>query len=147
MPFTYVPLRERIERKISRDPSGCWLWLGGLSNGYGCMTAGWQYEPKPRRTTLVYRLLYEEKYGLVPIGLELDHKCRVRRCVNPDHLEPVTRRENIRRGVSPVAREMQQTHCLRGHPFDAANTYIYKVKYGFARQCRACRTLNRKRKA
>ena len=145
MPKTNVPRRERIERQISPEPnSGCWLWTGGIgSHGYGQLTAGWR-DPQKRGTSVVHRILYEEKYGPVPKGLELDHLCRVRLCVNPDHLEPVTRRENIRRGIAPVARQMVQTHCLRGHEFNHANTLFYRTKYGVGRRCKTCAKLKRR---
>lgn len=124
---------ERIERKIIPEPnSGCWIWLGSIgSHGYGNIgvTSG---------TTIVHRILYENKYGKVPVGLELDHLCRMRCCVNPDHLEPVTRRENILRGDAPSAKQAMQTHCKYGHPFNEENTYFYKTKWGVARKCRAC---------
>lgn len=77
------------------DATGpCWLWLGSLNNaGYGKLTV--------RRVNLyAHRFAHECLVGPVPEGLELDHLCRVRRCVNPDHLEPVTRSENVRRGDS-----------------------------------------------
>jgi hypothetical protein len=72
----------------------CWLWLKTIGeNGYG------RARVLPRRWTVAHSKYYADKYGPVPAGLELDHLCRVRRCVNPDHLEPVTRSENVRRGA------------------------------------------------
>lgn len=128
----------KVDKRISPEPnSGCWLWTGGASAGYARLRA------VPGRTTLVYRLLWEDTYGPVPQGLELDHKCRVRLCVNPEHMEPVTRRENIRRGVAPIARQMMQTHCIRGHPLFGDNLYTYRTRYGFARKCKACKQLRR----
>jgi hypothetical protein len=75
--------------------SPCWLWYGPL-NGNGYAIA---YVPEFRKHRMMHILFYERKYGLVPDGLELDHLCRVRRCINPDHLEPVTHAENGRRGL------------------------------------------------
>jgi HNH endonuclease len=91
---------ERIEEKILPEPnSGCWLWSGCVgSHGYAQIAV-------KHGTTVVHKILYEQKFGPVPKGLELDHLCRVRCCVNPDHLETVTRRENIRRGISPAAKD------------------------------------------
>lgn len=127
---------DRIDEKISPEPnSGCWLWMGSVgSHGYG------QIGKIPElATTVVHKLLYEKKFGPVPKGLELDHLCRIRSCVNPDHLEPVTRRENLRRGISPIARQMQQTECKNGHPLSGDNLVTYRTKYGIGRRCKICR--------
>ena len=82
-----------------------------------------------------HRVSYQLVVGEIPEGLTLDHLCRNPSCVNPDHLEPVTTKENILRGVSKIAQQARQTHCKRGHPFDEENTMIVR---GSARQCRAC---------
>jgi hypothetical protein len=129
---------ERIEEKISPEPnSGCWLWMGSISpNGYAYV-----YVQAKRGPDLVHRILYEQKNGYIPTGLELDHLCRVRCCVNPDHLEPVTRRENVRRGLGPVARNMQKTHCPRGHELSnraGKNPNQY-------RDCHICARMRRQR--
>lgn len=76
----------------------------------------------------------------MPAGLGLDHLCRVRRCVNPAHLEPVTDRVNILRGQAPSAVNAAKTHCIRGHPFNSVNTYWFTETNGTrGRQCRTCR--------
>ena len=83
--------RQRIERFTDRTGE-CWLWTAATNRaGYGLLGI-------PGRSTLAHRIAYEEYVGPVPDGLELDHLCRVRRCVKPAHLEPVTRSENVRRG-------------------------------------------------
>lgn len=98
----------------------CIDWAGRLNRqGYGRI--GWD---------LAHRRAYEQSVGPVPDGMELDHLCRNARCVNPDHLEPVTREENMRR------RSEAQTHCKHGHEFTPENTYP-RPKDG-RRQCRAC---------
>jgi hypothetical protein len=132
-PFT---LLERIEQKIMTEPnSGCWLWIGSVgSHGYAQIGV-------ESGTTIVHRILYEKAYGAIPKGLECDHLCRVRCCVNPDHIELVTRRENIKRGFSPCAKQMLQRHCKRGHPLFGDNLITYKTKYGIARRCKLCRSL------
>lgn len=82
-----VPLRKRLESMYQVRPDGCWYWIGNIEFGYGRIG-----------NRLAYRVIYEQQKGPVPAGLELDHTCRNRACVNPDHLEPVSRRENVRRG-------------------------------------------------
>src|SRR4051812_35687163 len=90
---------ELLYNKIFPEPmSGCWLWTGALNyNGYG--TYSWA-EEDGRHTYLAHRLVYIIERGPIPDGLQLDHLCRLRCCVNPDHLEPVTSGENARRGVA-----------------------------------------------
>lgn len=124
-------LPSQITSKIQVDPTtGCWLWTGGPSSGglYG----GIRYKGRQRGA---HRVVYELLVGAIPAGLQIDHLCRVPRCVNPGHLEPVTQRENILRSRSYTARNAKATHCIHGHPFDAENTYI---KPNGNRDCRAC---------
>lgn len=82
----------RLYERVDRRPAGCWLWTGTIApNGYG-------YFAIKGRSQQAHRVAYELLVGPIPDGLDLDHLCRVRACVNPDHLEPVTRSENNRRG-------------------------------------------------
>ncbi len=118
--------------RISPEPnSGCWLWLGYLHPaGYGRIV-------NPDGTTTgAHRAIYEELVRLIPDGLQLDHLCRVRCCVNPQHLEPVTCGENIRRGETGK-NNGDKTHCKYGHEYTPANTVISKD----GRSCRTCRNL------
>ena len=118
------------------DKSGeCWLWTAyRRSDGYGQFRIG-------VRVVRAHRYAYELLVGPIPEGLILDHLCRVRNCVNPAHLEPVTQGENVRRGLAggPAAglRMRAKTHCLQGHPYDEENTRWYK---GW-RYCRTCQHL------
>ncbi len=123
-------LPQRIESKISPEPnSGCWLWTGGLRDkkeGYGGL--GWG-----GKSWRSHRLVYTLLVGPIPAELDIDHKCRNRLCCNPEHLEAVTRRENILRGEGIAAARSAQTHCNKGHELTPENTYIYR-----GRNCRAC---------
>ena len=119
----------RFEDKYVVCPTGCWVWMGHIrADGYG-----WFY--KDGRAKLAHRAAYELLVGAVPAALELDHLCRMRHCVNPAHLEAVTRLENVRRGEGGK-HNIVKTHCPRGHPYDEANTY--PIPSG-GRGCRACR--------
>ena len=114
--------------QVEKTPT-CWLWRGYTrSDGYGSIS--WDSRP-----CLVHRMAYEWLVGPIPRRLTIDHLCRVRHCVNPNHMEVVTNKENILRGVGLTARNAQKTHCLRGHPFDEINTYRYRGH----RCCRICR--------
>lgn len=100
---------DRFWAKVTITDS-CWLWHRPDAYGYGAFTI--------RRGMIVkaHRFAYELFVGPIPDGLDLDHLCRVRHCVNPAHLEPVTRRENALRGVGPTAVNARKSHCIHGHP-------------------------------
>lgn len=103
---------------------GCWLWEGAQNGGgYGRF-----------KNEIAHRYAYTVVVGPIPEGLELDHLCRVHGCVNPSHLEAVTHKENILRGVGWGAQNKRKTHCKRGHEFTEANT----VREGRSRRCRTC---------
>jgi hypothetical protein len=126
---------ERFWAKVIKQSSGCWEWIGCLtSNGYGLF---WDGEGKIR----AHRFAYEEVKGIIPDGLEIDHLCRNKICVNPNHLEVVTRTENIKRGILPGilrTRKLSRDCCLRGHPYNLFNTHI---RPDGSRECRACRKI------
>jgi hypothetical protein len=114
------------------DPdTGCWNWQGRTNGvGYGVLT-------RQRKAIYAHRYFYEQRYGAIGEGLQLDHLCRNRLCCNPDHLQPVTARENVRRGVGPSAENARKTHCVHGHPLSGDNLYV-APKSG-KRQCQTCR--------
>lgn len=127
----YHSQEERFWPKVDKTPT-CWLWIGAIgSGGYGNFYIS--NVGRKIRTTLAHHWAYEQLIGPVPEGLDLDHLCRNRACVNPAHLEPVTRSTNLRRGVGTAGR----TECPQGHPYDEANTY-HDPLTGW-RQCRQCR--------
>jgi len=113
----------------------CWLWTAGrYRNGYGQFYLG-------GKKVLPHRVLYEWTVGPIPAGLDLDHLCRVRHCVRPSHLEPVTRRENLLRGVTIPAAHAAKTHCPAGHPYAGANL---RLRPNGARRCRECSRLRQR---
>jgi hypothetical protein len=129
-PFEDLP--ERLSKRIV-SVDDCWQWDNPDSEGYGRVTfSGTQY--------LAHRVVYENLVGPIPAGLHIDHLCRNRGCVNPDHLDPVTCRVNVMR--SPIAIgavNARKTHCKRGHEFTAENTYVLPEG---GRHCRECWKIN-----
>jgi hypothetical protein len=127
------------DRWIAEDrgySTPCWIWLLARNKkGYGVARVG-------TRMISAHRAVFEELQGEVPSGLQLDHLCRTHECVNPEHLEPVTARENILRGVGLSAVNARKNHCIKGHEFTVENTYIDTLG---KRNCRRCR-IERKRR-
>jgi len=128
--------------KLGARSKDCWEWTARRdTGGYGVLKSG-------RKNRRAHRISYEMFVGPVPEGLQLDHLCRVRHCVNPEHLEPVTQRVNSLRSNGVSAANAKKTHCKRGHPFSGENLLVTNKG---TRQCRACRplhdTANRKRRA
>ena len=122
---SYDMLSDRFWAKVNKTEA-CWLWNAAQSaDGYGQFKAN-------RRQVKAHRFAYELLVGPIPDGLQLDHLCRIRHCVNPAHLEPVTPKENIRRGRRANS---EKSHCPQGHSYDAGNT---KLRQHGGRNCRAC---------
>lgn len=120
----------RFSSKVIRLDSGCWKWNACiLKSGYGGFNIN-------RRCTLAHRFSFEHFRYKIPDGLQIDHLCRNRWCVNPFHLEPVTAKTNILRGVGASARNAKKTHCKQGHPYTPENTYYPKSG---GRWCWICR--------
>src|SRR5438445_11701273 len=126
---------ERFLAKIEHEPmSGCWIWIGAtIPGGYGQFKLrGW------RHMKLAHRVSYEHFRGPIPSGLQLDHRCRIRCCVNPEHLEAVTCATNIRRGLTGE-NERRKTHCPSGHPYSGDNLLVARKNGRTKRVCRQCR--------
>lgn len=121
---------DRILARVVAAGNDCWEWAGAHNpDGYGTAYPA----SKPRGA---HRVVYELLVGPIPEGLTIDHLCRNRGCVNPDHMETVPKSVNILRGVGPGALNAAKTHCPQGHPYDTENTY---VKPDGQRVCRTCK--------
>ena len=122
----------RILERVEADPNGgCWLWSGALcKDGYGVA-----YDPVAKKKISAHRLSFREHFGKLTKGLVLDHKCRVRACVNPLHLREVTSGQNVLCGEGPTALNLRKTHCPQGHPYEGENL----VRLRGWRQCRVCK--------
>lgn len=121
-------IKVKLGEHATALPSPCWVWQGTLKDGYGRY---WENS----RAYRAHRVSYELFRGRIPADKVLDHLCRNRACVNPQHLDLVPQRTNILRGANHVAAQAQRTHCPAGHAYDAANTY--RDSQG-RRYCRAC---------
>lgn len=129
----YEVLAARILGKVKPGPEGCWIWQGALNaKGYGVAS---RVRGGPKTSTLTHRALYEALIGPL-VDDHLDHLCRRRDCCNPSHLDDVSARTNLTRGLGPIAMKSRQRYCIHGHEFTPENTYIRKDRG--TRQCKAC---------
>ena len=123
-------LPDRFWAKVSVALSGCWLWTAAKNRsrgGYGV------FSPGGGRNGLAHRVAYESLREPIPSHLQADHLCRVRHCVNPEHMELVTPEENSHRGARV------RRHCRNGHWYTTSTVYFFKTKrYGVQRGCRTC---------
>ena len=133
-----IPLEDQF---IPEPNSGCWLWMGATDGIYGYG----KVNQKAHGEKQAYRAVYVKHKGPIPEGLVLDHLCRNPSCVNPEHLEPVTQHENMRRGhyldglrlggTLGSIRRKERTHCRKGHEWNEKNT---ATQSNGARKCRRC---------
>ena len=137
---TKKTILERFWEKVSipENPNGCWIWQAGCLKGYGAFSNG-------KKQIAAHKFAYEQLFGVVPNGMELDHLCRNKRCVNPNHLETVLHIENMSRGKLGKLGHFNKTktHCPYGHPYSTENTYFYRQTNGSLG--RLCLTCSRKR--
>ena len=133
VPIINCTSKERKKNVVSKikKVEKCWLWTGSIGEkGYGI------YRGKGAHV-----VVYEFYKGNVPKGLELDHLCRVTNCVNPEHLEAVTHKENCLRGVGVTAKNAKKEQCANGHALSGSNIKIVIRKDGTRRKCRKCHYL------
>jgi len=125
-----------LSRVVIDEDTGCLIWTGAITTpqGYANANVG-------GRTVLVHRLIFELLVGPIPEGHQIDHLCRVRACINVEHLEPVTQRENILRGTSPSAVHARQTECIRGHDLGPGGDVAIDPRG--SRRCRVCTRIRR----
>jgi hypothetical protein len=138
-----IELDQRFWSKV--DASGiCWEWTASISKGgYGKFTIPFGDGTGRSKHVYAHRHSWEILVGPISDGLQVDHLCRNRKCVNPDHLEPVTTQVNCHRGVSPAALNVGKTHCPLGHEYNSENTFENRQGY---RQCKVCRRAYDKRR-
>lgn len=138
--ITFHELTERqvtnLMRRVDKTAE-CWLWTGTIKSRYGLYCA-WDASRKVKINLPAHRAVWMALRGAIPEGMELDHLCKNPICVNPNHLEPVTRDENQRRSANPSSVNGKKAICVRGHLLDGTNLYLQPNGY---RQCRECRRL------
>lgn len=128
---------ERFISGVYENENGCWIWpKAKVRGGYGMFKLN-------KKNVLAHRYSYTKLIGDIPNGLTIDHLCKQRDCVNPDHLEAVTMKENISRGTNF---QRNKSHCKWGHEFNSDNIYWIYSRYRRCKQCQDKRDRERKRK-
>jgi len=125
-------LQERLMKRVVVDPkTGCWnftgAWMAGGYGGIGIATS---------KTALAHRVSYQLFVGPIPEDHDLHHKCENKRCINPDHLEPLTR---LAHQIKTPTTSRNRTHCPKGHPLSGKNLVAYDLRTKNIRKCRECR--------
>jgi hypothetical protein len=141
----YKPHQQAFDEKIVKTNEGCWRWNGAKNHdGYAML-----------KDEIAHRWSYQRYIGPLVQGLEIDHVCGVRDCVNPKHLEQVTHLVNIRRAIAKGSYDKcrnylgdfqsRKKHCKRGHPYSGDNLKIEIYKDIVARRCRTCEDMKFKK--
>lgn len=143
--YVREPIQDRLERHSVAIPfAGCFVWTGAVDKkGYG------RIGMQGKSSKLAHRISYQHFVGEIPQGLELDHLCRNPSCINPNHLEAVTRKVNTDRGLCAETHKKRfaaMTHCKRGHEFTVENTYIATKRNRQFRNCKTCKKLNNEKR-
>lgn len=131
-----TPIQRFSAKFVANGYNDCWIWTGAVeSQGYGrfCLHG---------KTIYAHRASFILHNSVIPDGMQIDHLCRNRRCVNPSHLEIVTQKENILRGESPTAKHARQAVCIRGHELSGKNL---RIAPNGARKCKTCHNSESKR--
>jgi hypothetical protein len=137
------PLKIRFDRRVQKNPHGCWFWTGYITAfGYGNLTVNKRPEMAHHLSLLIYKNIPLETFRRNSGGKQVDHICRETRCVNPNHLEIVTPRENVLFSNNAAAKNAAKKECKRGHSFSGENLLINSQGY---RQCRKCNYLRYKK--
>lgn len=127
---------QRVLEKIEKHESGCWIWVGAKDrDGYGQISMRYRHFK-------AHRFVFTLFGGTIPAGMVLDHQCNNPSCVNPEHMRPMTVRENNLRGFTATAKNIAKTACPLGHEYAGVNLYMDRNGH---RHCRACRTEARRR--
>src|SRR6266700_441189 len=131
-------IRARLLSKVQYADSGCWMWTGCTVRGYGQMRLKGQRIYTHRASYMIFK-------GSIPEGMVIDHLCRTPECINPNHLEAVTNKENLLRGEAPTIKIHRLGYCARGHEINNMNTYI-NPKTGWIQHCRICERENQRKR-
>lgn len=139
-----LTISQRLESRIERIPdAGCWIWTGAIDNsGYARISVDY-------KNRQAHRVSFELAKGKIPDGLQIDHLCKVKACVNPNHLEAVTQQENLSRCDNHAKGKFNRlkTHCKNGHEYTDDNIYVHKYfRYGRMQQGRFCKTCHNARR-
>lgn len=131
------PLPDRSDPLVAAPATPCWIWTAArhVDTGYGVFVA--DKRDRIGKTPAAHRISYMELVGPIAHGDQIDHLCRVRACINPDHLEAVPQRVNLIRGAGWAGEKARTTHCPSGHEYNTKNTYTL----GTSRSCRECHRL------
>lgn len=133
--FIKRDIEDLISRRVEKMPNGCWEWRGHvMPNGYGVI----YISHSPLRRTTAHRFFYSRLVEKVLPKFHVDHLCRNRMCVNPQHLRQVSVKVNVLTGIGLSAENSRKTHCKKGHPLSGDNLRITQGKYGPQRICLVC---------